>query len=454
MPPLALEQALYGSLNSGGYRFLARSPGFLDDWLPEAERLCTRFGERPAGVACPACVFAQPFGKRHVAVIQAADQGTDDTGRPGALAFHLLVLRATDYRLLGGDPFLIAERFPPSWQNRGELPTLYWPEEPLPPRTVRQVRQVLKRPDGPTFLGASQVLIDGGRLVFERSHPDTELLRDLWLLLPVSTRSELWPASFAFGNTLRFHAVVVPRAVGDEYADYVSEEQAGDYPSGRYEFHLQAAAEAGDQDELNALFARRSRTETFRLGLMILAFLVMVTPLVHLLVPSPPPEPPKPAVKPTAAPPPEVHASSKLDLAERYPEPTVREWQKLNEQLIHLGERLDYQPLHSVLARPELPRALGAVVAAASSGPLTAAGLLVGPQLSPGVVTEVVLEALDHRLGTPDARRDPGALRKLGSPQRQLRALLWKQGVDGYNDAGLNPFELRERLEQKVTARE
>ncbi len=87
-----IEQAIYGGQDTGGYRFLARSPGFRDDWLAEAERVCTGFGERPAGVACPACVFARPFGRRHVAIVQVADQGQDDTGRPGALAFYLLIL--------------------------------------------------------------------------------------------------------------------------------------------------------------------------------------------------------------------------------------------------------------------------------------------------------------------------------------------------------------------------
>ena len=30
---MVIEQALYGGQDAGGYRFLARSPGFGDDWL-------------------------------------------------------------------------------------------------------------------------------------------------------------------------------------------------------------------------------------------------------------------------------------------------------------------------------------------------------------------------------------------------------------------------------------
>src|SRR5688572_20657685 len=92
-----LEQALYGGHESGSYRFIARSPGFRDEWLAEAERLCTAFGERPAGVSCPRAVFAHRFGLDQVAVVQVTDQGFDDRGRPGALAFHLVIFPATAY---------------------------------------------------------------------------------------------------------------------------------------------------------------------------------------------------------------------------------------------------------------------------------------------------------------------------------------------------------------------
>src|SRR6266545_1235708 len=202
MEEIPLEQALYGGQGPGGYRFLARSAGFRDEWLAEAERLCTGFGDRPAGVACPACVFAQPLGKQHVAVVQAADQGADDTGRPGALAFYLLVLPRAAYARLGGDPFLIADRHPPPWHVRGELPARTWAGGP-PPRPVEQVQEILQRADGTilipdtevrqggshVLLGGAQVLVDGGKLVFERSAPDTNLIRSLWALLPTTTRS-------------------------------------------------------------------------------------------------------------------------------------------------------------------------------------------------------------------------------------------------------------------------
>jgi hypothetical protein len=296
---IAIEQAMYLVQGNGGYRLLARSPGFVDDWLPLAEQLCSGFGKRPAGVACPACLFAQPFGKRQVAVVQVADQGSDHAGRPAGLGFRLLILAGSDYLKLGGDPFLIADRFPAPWTARGELPTLVGPAE-WPPRTVAQVQQILQRAeDGPNLLGGAQILVDGGRLAFERPAPDTELIRGLWALLPTSTRCELWPASFAFSNALGFDAIMTPDAGGEEFAGYIRGEQAGDYPEGRYELNLQIAAEAGDQRELDALLARRSRTETWRLGLILLILCAVLAGVSNWLVSPPAPgnkaRPPAPA---------------------------------------------------------------------------------------------------------------------------------------------------------------
>jgi hypothetical protein len=413
MPTVAthvIEQAIYGSQEAGGYRFLARSPGFVEEWLPEAQRLCTSFGERPGTVACPACVFAQRFGRRYAAIVQVADQGRDDSGRPGALGFHLLVLPLVAYRNLGGDPFGIAERFPPPWRARGDLPALSWLGEPPLARTVERVQGVLKRDEGPTLLGGAQVLVDGGRLVFERSAPATDLLRGLWTLLPTSTRWDLWPASFAFGNALRFDALVVPHAHGEEYAGYVTEQQAGDYPEGRYELHVQTAAEAGDQRGLDALFARRSRAETWRLGLTILALSLVLLMAMKLL-------PSGPAPRPQGSTPSRSAARPELPAAEHYPSLTEGEDRQLAQALRELAQHLGMPP----------------PLDSATAGQL--------------------LTQLERHLGPPPTGRDPGEDLVRGPVQRRLRALLWRHGVAEYRDPNLNPVEMVERLQQKVLER-
>jgi hypothetical protein len=411
-----IEQAIYGGQGVGGYRFLARSPGFREEWLGEAERICTGFGERPAGVSCPGCVFARPFDRDRVAVVQVADQGADDAGRPGALGFRLLVLPKRLYEDIGGDPFFIADRLPPPWPARGELPTLEWDDGAAQYRTVAMLQQVLEVPNSATLLGGAQALLDGGRLVFERTAPDERLVRSLWALLPHSTRSELWPASFCFGNAHRFSVAVVPRASGPAYAGYLHEEQAGDYPEGRYELALQTAIEAGDQREVDGLFARRSSSQTMRLALALLAVFALVGGGIMLLGPSPRGGRPAPATAP---------ARPRPDLmpAEQYPPFGDAERQRLAKRLRELARPLKVA-LPPGTTDADLSVDLGAIDA-----------------------------ALGARLGGAAPSRDPGPLADYGAIPRQLRALLWKHEVAGYKEANLNTLELLERLEQQPAVR-
>jgi hypothetical protein len=282
MSEIIVEQAVLLGRREGDYHICARSPGFAEEWVSSVEKICAAFGRPPAGASCPLSLYVQPLGRSHIAVVQvSAAPGVSE----GELAFHVLVLREDDYSGLGGDPFAVAERCPAAWQARGALPALTWPRVPFPPRSFQQVRQVLKRADGPNLLGGAQVLLDGGKLVFERAEPDPQVLRDLWMLLPTRSRSEMWPATFAFGNSPRFHAIVVPSGLPEkaaaEFPHYLTDEQAGDYPEGRYELKLQTAAEEGDQEGLDRLFARRTTGEIWKLGLLLLAGMVLIPILIR-----------------------------------------------------------------------------------------------------------------------------------------------------------------------------
>ncbi len=183
--------------------------------------------------------------------------------------------------------------------QRGELPALSWPATPLPARTIADVQQVLRRvkasalqddedPEAPGFertaensespalLGGVQVLVDGGKLVFARPHGDLALVEGLWTLLPHTTRCKLWPASLAFSNELGFDVVVLPRPNEAELEGYTTEEQATEYPQGSYELALQTAAESGDQQALDAVFARRNSSEMVRLALFLLVAMMLL----------------------------------------------------------------------------------------------------------------------------------------------------------------------------------
>jgi hypothetical protein len=307
MLEILIEQAQFRRADNGSPNLVARSPGFVVDWLPALEPLIVGFGVRPPGLACPAAVFAQPLRLGHVAVVQVADAAEGQS-----LGFHVLLCPRTDYERFLGDPFVLAERFPVDWRNK-ELATLQLPRQPLPPRTIAQAQAVLRRvkagalkdnddPEHPSFerttensespalLGGVQVLVDGGKLVFERSRPDTELIAGLWTLLPQSTRARLWPASFAFGNALGFDVIVVPHVHAADFEGYTSEEQAAEYPAGHYEMSLQVAAETGNQRDWDHLLNRRSSHETFKLGwtlLVVIVLLVLAPGVLKLWQPTP-----------------------------------------------------------------------------------------------------------------------------------------------------------------------
>jgi hypothetical protein len=297
---IRIEQATFSRIADAEPTLLARSPGLREELLAPIQNTLTAFGARPVGVACPSAVFAAPLGPGQVMVVHVADLDESDTSkRP--LGFHVIIVPLKAYTRLWHDPFRIVERLPPDWHARSNLPTVSWPEAPEPVRTVEQVRAVLRRMRGeplsedrpaeeqigeleensesPVLLGGAQVLVDGGKLLFQRAQPATDLLQALWTLLPNSVRGELWPASFAFSNELGFDVLVVPRFTIEDYRGYTTEDLAADYPDSHYEHSLQLAATRGDQQELNTLFERRSQKQTWRLGIV----LIIVMGLIALL---------------------------------------------------------------------------------------------------------------------------------------------------------------------------
>lgn len=273
MVELSIAQALFD-----GETPIARSADFLTEWENLAATMCAQFGPLPPEVICPEALFAKPFASKYVAVVQVA-------GPPAysSLRFRFLILNKELFNLLS-DPFAIAEKFPPNWDMRGSLPELDWPPEPLPKRTIAQLDHILKHGDGPFLLGASQTLVDGGKILLQRDAPDNKLLRDLWNLLPDSTRRNLWPATYAFSNALGFDAVVMPAVPERGLPGYLTEDQTRDYPESRYERDLQAAVESNDQRMLDRLLARRSSTETLWLAVIILVVGVSVIIISRLLV--------------------------------------------------------------------------------------------------------------------------------------------------------------------------
>jgi hypothetical protein len=234
----------------------ARSDDYLDDWTAEVERVVAAYG-LPANTPSPDCLFTARLGRKHVAVVSGS-----------GYAFRFLILPRALYDVIP-DPFAIADRFPPAFAAPGPLPSLVWPEQPLPKRMVAGLDAVFKGGDGPFLLGACQTLVDSGRIVVKRDGPDDKICRELWALIPDSTRRQTLVATFAYSLDLGFNLAVMPAVPETGVEGYLTEDQARDYPESRYERELQTAVEHGDQRTVDRLLARRTSAETLRLALWI-----------------------------------------------------------------------------------------------------------------------------------------------------------------------------------------
>jgi hypothetical protein len=185
-----------------------------------------------------------------------------------SIYFDLLILGATLYSHLA-DPFALSDRYPPTWDFQ-HLETLTWPPEPLPPRLAIDLQPILKGPDPAFMLGATQAIVDGGRLLIRSSDPANTLLRSLWQLLPVSTQHTVTMATLTFNVQPSFQVAAVPQVPTEGIEGFLTEEQCRDYPEGRYERDLEWAINTGNQRDLNQLLFRRSSAETLRLAIFIL----------------------------------------------------------------------------------------------------------------------------------------------------------------------------------------
>ena len=297
MANIPLEQALFHRPNREAPMLVGRSSGFTGAWIAEAESLIYGFGDRPGIMPCPLTVFAKPIGPKHVAVVRVIDEVTG--GLPVALRFHFLVVPLASYEAWIRDPFMLAEKVAPTWDASMPLPQAQIEEQSFSPRSIGQIQAVLKRvkafalkegedPEAPDFertaensespalLGGAQILVDGGRLVFERTKGDLRLASGLWLLLPESTRTRLWPTSFAFSSELEFDLLVLPSLDDETLESYTTEEQAADYPEGTYELALQRAAESGTQRDLDEVFNRRDSHQTLRIAVLLLIAVTVI----------------------------------------------------------------------------------------------------------------------------------------------------------------------------------
>lgn len=204
--PIPFEQAVYGSFPfwNRGYAVLAQSPGCRPEWLTGLRRACQQYGERPAGASEAGGLFAQRLASGPWLIVRPSDQGRDDQGRPGALAFHALFVRPADYRKAGSAPFGFAAALRADWNAETRaLPAGRCTVVPDDPRA-----------DDPRAGPIAEALADGRRVVVEAAGPIDALARQVWRGLPPSVRRRATVATWTFSRTPEFDLSARPPLAG------------------------------------------------------------------------------------------------------------------------------------------------------------------------------------------------------------------------------------------------
>lgn len=206
---IRLEQLVYGSFPfwDRGYDVLARSPGCRADWASEVVAACRRFGEAPSGVTPAPALFSLPLASGPRAIVGVEPLGSDDRGRPGALAFHALLVEPADYRKAGSDPFAFVGAIRREWSLGATLEAIAWPVE---------AQKLATTPASPRTRRIAEALSKGRRVALESPAPIDSLAREVWPRLPESVRRKGSVATWAFGNANRFDLVALPRLAGVE----------------------------------------------------------------------------------------------------------------------------------------------------------------------------------------------------------------------------------------------
>lgn len=207
------EQAVYGSFPfwNRGYAVLARSAACRPEWLAALRSACQKYGERPAGADDAEALFAKRLDRGPWMIVGVIPQGDDDTGRPGALAFHALFVDHWTYARAGADPFAFVEQFRGDW-SPADLDATLPPGHADVRRTAYRATSTPASPEIDDRRHAIVGALRRGRLVAVQSAgPIDGLARDVWLALPMRVRLRASMATWAFDNGNGFDLVAMPR---------------------------------------------------------------------------------------------------------------------------------------------------------------------------------------------------------------------------------------------------
>jgi hypothetical protein len=185
------------------------------EWLAELKTVCQRFGEPPAGWTPVDTLFALRLESGRWAIVNAHPLGTDDRGRPGALAFHALFVGPWAYRLAASNPFAFSRAFRREWtiddvdttlprgsQSLGQIPADVFAANAFATDLDPRVGPIVT------------ALKEGRRVVVQSSVPIDTLARSVWQRLPGRVRIRTSVATWAFANTNGFDLIALPKLRG------------------------------------------------------------------------------------------------------------------------------------------------------------------------------------------------------------------------------------------------
>jgi hypothetical protein len=210
------EQAVYGSFPfwNRGYGVLARSAGCRPGWIAALKAACQRYGERPAGIVDADALFAMRIDRGPWMIVGVFPQGCDDTGRPGALAFHALFVGRWSYAWTGADPFAFADALRRDWSCADLGATLPVACRTVPLLGLEQSTQPTRGQADPRVAPILAALMQGRQVTVQSAAPIDELARDVWRALPMRVRLRASVATWAFDNANRFDLVALPKLTG------------------------------------------------------------------------------------------------------------------------------------------------------------------------------------------------------------------------------------------------
>jgi hypothetical protein len=212
-PTIAFEQAVYGSFPfwHRGYDILGASPGCQAQWLSAMKETCQRLGERPRGAAPPGGLVTHWLDGGHWLVVRPFSPGSDDVGRPDAVAFHAIFLSPDGAKRVRFDPFRLTSVFRIEWGPEASE---------LPPGTVMVPRLPPRDRDGDDRLGPIVEAIGRGRRVLVESDiPIDRLAASVWRALPRRIRHRRSLATWAYTDSGRFDLIGLPRLTGIDPTD-------------------------------------------------------------------------------------------------------------------------------------------------------------------------------------------------------------------------------------------